>query len=133
MPSIKEYFGQNLKFIRKSKNLTQEQLSEMINLDIRQYCRIETGKGFPSLNTLENICNVLDISPAYLFDFSPNKEVYNKKSPENELYTKLKTIAKSPTKIEFINTAILAVNGHKKSIIKLKNILDSMLLIAKDK
>ena len=75
--SIIDYFGQNLKFIRKEKGFTQEQLSEMINLDIRQYSRIETGKGFPSLSTLERLCDTLDIDPAYLFDFSPNKEVYN--------------------------------------------------------
>jgi len=33
--SIIDYFGQNLKFLRKERKLTQEQLSEMINLDIR--------------------------------------------------------------------------------------------------
>ena len=131
MPII-DYFGQNLKYLRKEKGLTQEQLSEMINIDIRQYSRIETGKGFPSLATLDKICDTLDINPAYLFDFSPYKEVYNKKSPENELYSKLKTIVKSPAKKEFIKTAILAVNGHKKSILKLQNILDGMLLVSKE-
>jgi len=131
--SILDYFGQNLKYIRKEKGFTQEQLSEMINLDIRQYSRIETGRSFPSLVTLEKLCEALEINPAYLFDFSTEKEVYKRKSPENELYSKLKIIAKSPHKMDFINTAILAVNGHKKSIIKLKNILDGMLLIAKEK
>ena len=126
--SIIDYFGQNLKFLRKEKGLTQEQLSEMINIDIRQYSRIETGKGFPSLTTLDKICEVLDVSPAYLFDFSPNKEVYNKKSPENELYAKLKPIVKSSAKMEFLNTAIMSLNGHKKSIIKMQNILEGMLL-----
>ena len=130
--SIIDYFGQNLKCLRKEKGYTQEQLSEMINLDIRQYSRIETGKGFPSLSTLEKLCEVLDINPAYLFDFTSEKEVYNKKSPEHELYIKLKTIVKSPAKSEFINTAIKAVNGHKKSILKLQNLLDGMLLMLKE-
>lgn len=130
--SIIDYFGQNLKFIRKEKGFTQEQLSEMINLDIRQYSRIETGKGFPSLSTLERLCDTLDIDPAYLFDFSPNKEVYNKKSLENELYAKLRTIVKSPAKMEFINTAINAMNGNKKSILKMQNVLEGMLLALKE-
>ena len=130
--SILDYFGQNLKYIRKEKGLTQEKLSEMINLDIRQYSRIETGKGFPSLATLDKICDTLSINPAFLFDYSEEKEVYKKKSPENELYTKLKTIVNSPAKVEFINTAISALNGHKKSILKLKNIIEGMLLISKE-
>ena len=132
MSRIKDCFGQNLKQIRKEKGLTQEKLSEMINLDIRQYSRIETGKGFPSLATLEKLCDTLDINPAYLFDYTPEKEVYNKKSPENELYTKLKTVVKSPAKLEFLNTAIKAINGHKKSILKLQNMLEGMLLVSKD-
>lgn len=130
--SIIDYFGQNLKYLRKEKGLTQEQLSEMINLDIRQYSRIETGKGFPSLATLEKLCEVLDINPAYLFDFTSDKEVYNKKSPENELYSKLKTIVKSPAKMEFIYTAFKALSGHKKSIQKLQNILDGMILVSEE-
>ena len=132
MSKIKDCFGQNLKYLRKEKGLTQEQLSEMINLDIRQYSRIETGRSFPSLATLEKLCDTLEINPAYLFDYTPNKEVYNKKSPENYLYEKFKTISKSSTKIEFINTAILALNGHKKSILKLQNILEGMLLVSKE-
>lgn len=130
--SIIDYFGQNLKFLRKERKLTQEQLSEMINLDIRQYSRIETGNGFPSLSTLEKLCKTLDINPAILFDSSADKEVFKRKSPENELYEKLKNISKTPAKIEFINLAINAVNGHKKSIIKMQNILEGMLLVSKE-
>lgn len=129
---IKDYFGQNLKHLRKERGLTQEQLSEMINLDVRQYSRIETGKGFPSLSTLEKMCSVLKINPACLFDFSSDNEVYNIKSPENALYIQIKAMSKSPSKIKFINTAIKAVNGHKKSIQKLQNILEGMLLISKE-
>ena len=130
--SIIDYFGQNLKYLRRERGFTQEQLSEMIDLDIRQYSRIETGRGFPSLTTLEKLCTALKVNPAYLFDSSAEKEVYKRKSPENELYSKLETIAKSPAKVEFINIAIMAVNGHKKSILKLQNILEGMLLISND-
>ena len=129
MPTLRECFGQNLRFIRKSKNLTQEKLAEKINLDIRQYSRIETGKGFPSLATLENICSVLDISPAYLFDFTPDKEVYNKKSPEKEIYMKIKNISDSPQKLKFIELSLEAVQGNRKAIVKLQNILEGMCII----
>ena len=130
MSTIKNCFGQNLKYLRKEKSLTQEQLSEKINIDIRQYSRIETGKGFPSLSTLEKLCEVLEVEPAYLFDFTPNKEVYNRKTPENELYTSIKEITKYPKKLEFIRLALQAVNGNKKSILKLQSILDGMLILS---
>ena len=64
--------------------------------------------------------------------FSSEKEVYNKISPEHELYIKIKSIVKTPAKLEFINIAIKAVNGHKKSIIKLQNLLEGMLLMFKE-
>ena len=131
MSDFKGCFGQNLRYLRKKKGLTQEQLSEKISIDIRQYSRIETGKGFPSLATLEKICDVLDISPAYLFDFSQEKEVYNRKSPENELYSQIKSISENPQKFEFIKLALKAINGNKKSILKLQSMLEGMLIISK--
>jgi transcriptional regulator with XRE-family HTH domain len=38
---------------RKSNNLTQKEMSEMLGLTIPQYSRIETGKTNPSFKTLE--------------------------------------------------------------------------------
>ena len=132
MPTIKDCFGLNLKYLRRERGLTQEQISEKIGIDIRQYSRIETGKGFPSLSTLEKLCEVLEVEPAYLFDFSSDKKVYTKKSPENELYESIKTIIKSPPKAEFVKLAINAVKGNKKAIIKMKSMLDGMLILSQD-
>ena len=130
MSGIRECFGQNLKVIRKSKNYTQEKLAEKINIDIRQYSRIETGKGFPSLTTLENICDALNINPACLFEMSDDKSIYNKKSPEYEIFIKIKKLSASPSKMKFIELAIDAVNGNKKSITKMQAMLDGMLIIS---
>ena len=130
MSGIRESFGQNLKIIRKSKNYTQEKLAEKINIDIRQYSRIETGKGFPSLTTLENICDALNINPACLFEMNYDKSIYNKKSPEYEICMKIKKLSTSPSKMKFIELAIDAVNGNKKSIKKLQVMLDGMLLVS---
>lgn len=74
MSTFKEAFGFNLKFIRKSKNLTQEKLCELIDLHTRQLSKIETGGHFPSCRTLEKLCAALDASPQELFDFSFENE-----------------------------------------------------------
>ncbi|PKR83061.1 XRE family transcriptional regulator [Heyndrickxia camelliae] len=47
-----------LKEIRKKNNLTQYEVSQMLNLTLRQYQRIEKGESFlaqDKLNTLEDI------------------------------------------------------------------------------
>ncbi|MFI3300380.1 MAG: helix-turn-helix transcriptional regulator [Candidatus Gastranaerophilales bacterium] len=72
-------FGNNVKKIRISKNLTQEQLSEMIEIDLRQLARIESGNSFVTAETLEKICITLQIQPKDLFDYDL---LNNKKSNE---------------------------------------------------
>lgn len=68
--NFKEAFGKNLKQIRKSKNITQEALAEMMGIHPRQVSKIETGEHFPNSTTLENICISLSISPRELFNFN---------------------------------------------------------------
>lgn len=72
---IKKKFGEQLKTLRKLANLTQEQLSENIGINLRQLARIEAGESFVSSDTLYNICKVLNISPKSLFDFYLQEEV----------------------------------------------------------
>ncbi len=69
MSDFKKKFGANLKALRKSRNITQEKLSELINIHYRQMSKIETGDNFPSSKTLEKLCLALKIPPVALFDF----------------------------------------------------------------
>ncbi len=69
MADFKNGVGSNLKLIRKSKDITQEELAEIIGIHPRQLSKIETGEHFPSCKTLEKACIALDISPKELFDF----------------------------------------------------------------
>lgn len=66
---FKESFGRLLKQIRKSRNITQEALAEMVGIHPRQVSKLETGEHFPNATTLENICVALSISPRDLFNF----------------------------------------------------------------
>ena len=63
--------GLNIAFYRKKKNISQIQLAEMINISRTHISRIETAECAPSLDVIFDICNVLEISPAKLFE---NKE-----------------------------------------------------------
>lgn len=69
MSNLKEAFGLRLREIRKKKKLTQEKLSELLNLSPRQLIRIENGKNFPSAETLSKLGSALDVELNSFFDF----------------------------------------------------------------
>ena len=65
---IKKMFGSALKELRESKNLTQEQLAEYLELQSYQMInRIENGKSFTTIALFEKMCEFFDVSPAYFF------------------------------------------------------------------
>ncbi len=75
MQNLKEAFGKRIKELRKSRNMTQEELAEFLSLNPRQLTRIEAGENFPSAESLAKLCCALDIDMKYLFDFEWNKEI----------------------------------------------------------
>jgi transcriptional regulator with XRE-family HTH domain len=55
-------FGTEIKTVRKSKKITQLQLSSLCDVDIRTIQRIEKGEFNPSLRVLIRIANAFEIS-----------------------------------------------------------------------
>jgi transcriptional regulator with XRE-family HTH domain len=55
-------FGTEIKTVRKSKKITQLQLSSLCDVDIRTIQRIEKGEFNPSLRVLMRIANALEMS-----------------------------------------------------------------------
>ena len=60
--------GNHLKKLRKSYNLTQEQLAEKLNISRVNYTRYENGKVRPDYETLIAIADFYDISLDELFE-----------------------------------------------------------------
>ena len=56
-----------LQLLRLEKNLTQEQMSEKLNLSTSAYCKIEYGETDLTLTRLDKIAKVLGISALSLF------------------------------------------------------------------
>ena len=54
---------------RLLRNLTQEELANMLNISWRQVQRIETGKCSPSLKTFKKLIKVLNISDKDILDY----------------------------------------------------------------
>lgn len=130
-------FGNNVKKIRISKNLTQEQLSEMIEIDLRQLARIESGNSFVTAETLEKICITLQIQPKDLFDYDL---LNNKKSNEfielekkyNQIDLNIRKNIKTELEFDFINLAIKSLK-QSRSLEKLKNIITGIELMHNNK
>ena len=77
---LKKIAGQQLQLLRLEKNLTQEQMSEKLNLSTSAYCKIDL-----TLTRLDKIAKVLDISALALFShISKNMHSYSDNNNENE-------------------------------------------------
>ena len=64
---IKAILGLNLKRFRKEENLSQEELSESIDISVKHLSKIERGLTFVSADLLEKISDKLGVSVARLF------------------------------------------------------------------
>ncbi len=60
-------FIQNLRKARRKADLTQATVAEKCSLSTYYVTEIETGRRFPSIDTLQKLCEALDIRPYMLF------------------------------------------------------------------
>ena len=74
MKSTKELLGGRIRELRKGLKMSQEQLSERIDVDPRYVSRIEIGKCFPSLEKLERIAQALNSEMRELFDYEHHRD-----------------------------------------------------------
>lgn len=77
---IKKQLGAKIKRLRLKRKFTQEQLAEKIQIATRTLCGIENGENFVKAETLEKLCNALNISLFELFTcdhLKPKEELIN--------------------------------------------------------
>ena len=64
-----EKFGQQVKKLRETKTITQEDLAEAANIPLNQIGRIERGENNVTISTIFAIAKALGIKPKDLLDF----------------------------------------------------------------
>ena len=94
--------GENLKDLRKKRNLTQSALAEVIGIETHNLNRIENGKSFPQAKTLVNLINYFEISPYELFV-----------TPNDKICLIVEMLQKHPTRIDDIFEILLALTKKK--------------------
>ena len=66
--------GNKILELRKQKGLTQAELSDMSQINLRTLQRIEKGNSQPRGNTLKNLCTALNISMEDILDYGKNSD-----------------------------------------------------------
>ncbi|MCM1338513.1 MAG: helix-turn-helix domain-containing protein [Muribaculaceae bacterium] len=65
--AVKKILGKNIKTLRLSKNLTQEQLAEIVGLERKSITAIETGASFTSSDVLAKLSNYFNVELDFFF------------------------------------------------------------------
>ncbi len=61
--------GSQIKILRESKNMNQQDLADLCNFDKSDMSKIESGKANPTLKTLMIISLALEVNISELFNF----------------------------------------------------------------
>ena len=59
-------FGKRISNCRRSSDISQKQLAQMIHVSNNHLSNIENGKSAPSFLTFLSICKAINVSPSYL-------------------------------------------------------------------
>jgi len=73
---LKSLFGRNLKLYRKIKRLSQEQLSEKVDISVKHLSSIERGLTFVSADLLQKLATSVEI-PVFYFFVNESENFYN--------------------------------------------------------
>ncbi|WP_432360948.1 helix-turn-helix domain-containing protein [Sporosarcina sp. UB5] len=74
--------GEQLRMIRETKGINQEELAEKAGIARARISEIENGRGNATLATVEKIMDALEITPMEIFNFqnlSNTKDITDKK------------------------------------------------------
>jgi len=69
MSDLKIRFGKRLRKFRRNKDLTQEQLAELVGISVDFVSNMERGINGPSFETLQKLAEALEVPAVEFFRF----------------------------------------------------------------
>ncbi len=69
MSELKHNFGKRLRYLRRSRDMTQEQLAELVGRSINFISLVENSDTGLSFETIERLAKALNVDVADLFRF----------------------------------------------------------------
>ena len=85
--AVKAILGENVKFLRLRKGLTQAVLAEKAEISVIFLSSIERGTKYPKAETVAHLAQVLEVE---LFEFFVRKDIPNQQAMLNHLSDDLK-------------------------------------------
>ena len=79
-------FKENLVFLRKSLNLSQEELAEKINVTRQAISKWENGQSTPDMDTILLLCDYFNITADQLLISLKLEKVENRKNDYNRVF-----------------------------------------------
>jgi transcriptional regulator with XRE-family HTH domain len=90
---MNEYFGKNIRALRKGKNLTQEQFAEKLGVSFQSVSRWENCVTYPDVEMIPLIARFFNVSTDYLFGIPEEK----KKEEFGVMMNELKALKENDT------------------------------------
>lgn len=87
-----EYFGDKLKALRVSKQMTQQELAGLLGLGAPSISMYEKNQQYPSVEGLMKLCRIFDVSADYLLGFSDDKAFNTASLTDEQLQVVLRLI-----------------------------------------
>ena len=100
LQNIKETFSERLRHIRKSKKITQQELADKLEIDIKSVSRWENGS-VPTIELAVSLSKALDVSLNELLGIEDNNSVTEKK---NRVSKSRSRVAPSTPVPEYVET-----------------------------
>ena len=121
-------FGENLKFIRKKRNITQKQLAQLLDVSRQSVSKWEADKSYPDSEKLVLIAKELDVSTDYLLLNRTNKDksIVSDSVAENKKVTLSNSSAYSAIIVPNGKIAITSFNNN--SIVQCLSVKISKIL-----
>lgn len=104
-----EKIGKIIRTKRKEKNITQEQLGEMVGVSYKAVSKWENGRCMPDVSILKKLCEILGVSVDNLLDGKGEKKISDNK--------KIKKIVILVSSFLIAITVLLLIGGKNKDSI----------------
>ena len=85
MSKLKKLLGKRIKELRLARNMTQEQLAELVDMGAASLSKIEIGMNHPSDENLEKIADALNVEPYELYMCNHYKDTNDLKNDINKM------------------------------------------------
>ena len=103
---IKEELGKKIKRMRINRGLTQEQLSEAVDISQRTLSGIEIGENFVTAETLDKLVKALNTTTEELF---ATNHLRTKDELVEEIVSNIKVISENPEKLDVLYNVTMSL------------------------